>query len=106
MSEAPSAHGFRRTLAWGAIGFWFLLGFVPMVALLIQTLRGDRTGNELATMLVVIGIPAALFTVGLYYAVQIYRAKSPDESRAPAWKLTAAFMAGFVAFLVASTLLR
>ncbi|MEU8003216.1 hypothetical protein AB0B66_18825 [Catellatospora sp. NPDC049111] len=102
MSEPPSAHGFRRTLAWGAIGFWFLLGLVPMIGLLIQTVRGDRTGSELAIALVVFGIPAALFTVGLYYAVQIYRAKSPADSRSPAWKLGAAFLAGFVVFLGAS----
>lgn len=102
MAEPPTWHSFRRTLAWAGIGFWVLIGLAPMIALVVQTARGDRSGAELARVLVTIGIPALLYTVGLFYAVQIYRAKTPDESRAPAWKLTAAFLGGYAFYLGAS----
>lgn len=106
MGEPPTWHGFRRTLAWAAMCFWLLIALVPMIALIVQGVQGSRTGADLIREVVRIGIPAVLYTVAVYYAVLIYRAGSPDESRAPAWKLGAAFLLGYVVYIGTSMLMN
>jgi len=97
-----SWHGFRRSSAIAGIGFWLLLGALPLVLLGTWWARGDAFDASGPRILMQFVLPALLQTASLVCAIAVLRADSPDRSRLPARWQAGFFVLGLALFLGAT----
>ena len=101
MADA-SWHGLRRSIAIAGIGFWLLLGALPLILLVTWWARGDRFDASVPHILMQFVLPALVQTASLVCAIAVLRAESPDRSRIPARWQVGFFVLGLALYLGAA----
>jgi len=96
-------HDLRRSIAIAGIGFWALLGALPLGVLGIWWARGDAVDASAGRILLQLVLPAIVQTASLVYAIRVLRTDNPDRSRRLTYWQVGLFFLGIAIFLGAST---
>jgi hypothetical protein len=104
MPDRPARlwHDLRRSVAIAGIGFWILLGALPLIVLGTWWARGDTFDASAPRILVQFVLPALVQTASLACAIAVLRADSPQRSRRPARWQVGLFLLGLALYLGAT----
>lgn len=96
------AHDLRRSIAIAGIGFWFLLGALPLIVLGAWWARGDSFDASPPRILLQFVLPALVQTASFGCAIAVLRADGPERSRRPSRWQVVLFLLGLALYLGAT----